>query len=117
MASGIGPVLSLDMPINFVLYKLSLANVSLLLNEMNDPSCEAATSPSYLCCPLCANIQPRNVLFNCFAYLEIKNCATQRENLINSNCSLLPSPMGIQTLQGRNSWMLGIIYSDFPKHM
>lgn len=49
MASGVGPVLSLDTSINFVLYKLSIANMSLLLNEMKVPSYEAALSLPYHC--------------------------------------------------------------------
>lgn len=83
---------------------------------MKDLSYEAALSPPYRCCLYCANIQPRNVLFNCFVYLERKKSATQRANLISSSSSLLPSLMGIQNLQGKNSWMLGTICLDFPKH-
>lgn len=68
MASSVGPVLSLNTSVNFVLYKLSVENISSLLNEMKDPSYKAALSPPSHFCPHVV----RKVLSYCFVYLVRK---------------------------------------------
>lgn len=115
MASGVGPVLSLDTSINFVLYKLSIANVFTFRWDEGS-QLWSSPFPTLSLCPHCSNTQPRNILFDCFVYQERKESATQRAHLISCNSSLLLSPTSVQILWGRNSWMLGIIYLDFPKH-
>lgn len=103
MASDVGPVLSFDTSINFVLYKLSMANIS--LNKWRVP----VMKQTFPHCLHWANIE------KCLWLLCVP--VEKKKNLLNwSVVTLLPSPVGIQILQRTNSWLIGTIHLDFLEH-
>lgn len=84
MTSGVEPVQTLDTSINFVLYKLTIASVPLILNEMKDPGYEATLSPLSSTC--------KHTLEQCSLSIALSSwrteSAAQRTNSVSSKTAL-----------------------------